>query len=75
MNGYDVCREIRRKLDEARGPRPLMIALTGYDQEEDRRRSREAGFDHHLVKPLDYQTLTALLNQHSQEASAGGGRA
>ena len=39
----------------------LIIALTGWGQEEDRRRSREAGFDHHLVKPVDLQALESLL--------------
>jgi CheY-like chemotaxis protein len=39
----------------------VLIAVTGYGQAEDRQRSRESGFDHHLVKPLDYATLTAIL--------------
>jgi CheY-like chemotaxis protein/anti-sigma regulatory factor (Ser/Thr protein kinase) len=58
MSGYDVCRAIRQKLS---GRPPLMIALTGWGQDDDRRRSAEAGFDHHLVKPVEYETLTALL--------------
>ena len=41
----------------------LLIAVTGYGQESDRRRTREAGFDHHLVKPLDPAALFALLAQ------------
>ncbi|RYD68124.1 MAG: response regulator, partial [Verrucomicrobiaceae bacterium] len=38
-----------------------IIAISGYGQEEDRRRSRDAGFDHHLVKPVDLGELKALL--------------
>lgn len=58
MNGYDVARAIRAR--EA-GARVRLIALTGYGQQEDEQRSREAGFDHHLTKPVAYDTLTALL--------------
>src|SRR5262245_35307615 len=49
-DGYEVARRLRRVpgLKEA-----LLVALTGYGSDEDRRRSREAGFDHHLVKPAD----------------------
>jgi CheY-like chemotaxis protein len=39
----------------------LLTALTGYGQEEDRRRAREAGFDHHLTKPADFRAISALL--------------
>jgi signal transduction histidine kinase/ActR/RegA family two-component response regulator len=60
MDGYEVARRLRA----ARGPaRPLLVALTGYGQEEDRRRSQEAGFDRHLVKPADPETLEMLLAQ------------
>jgi CheY-like chemotaxis protein len=58
MNGYDVARELRQ---EVQGKKPLIAALTGYGQEEDRRRSREAGFDHHMVKPIDPIALEAFL--------------
>jgi CheY-like chemotaxis protein len=57
MDGYEVARRIKR---EARREM-LVVALTGYGQEEDRHRSQEAGFDHHLVKPVDLQDLYALL--------------
>jgi CheY-like chemotaxis protein len=40
----------------------ILIALTGWGQDEDRRRSEEAGFDGHLVKPVDHAHLTALLD-------------
>jgi CheY-like chemotaxis protein len=58
MSGYDVCRAIRLKLADRP---PVMIALTGWGQDEDRRRSAEAGFDRHLVKPIQFDKLTALL--------------
>ena len=51
MDGYEVARRLRRGgvLQGA-----VIIAVSGYGQDEDRRRSREAGFDHHLVKPVDH---------------------
>jgi CheY-like chemotaxis protein len=58
MDGYQVARAIRAR--EA-GRRVPLVALTGWGQEEDRRRAREAGFDHHLVKPADIDALQALL--------------
>ncbi|MEO6463251.1 MAG: ATP-binding protein, partial [Candidatus Eisenbacteria bacterium] len=59
LNGYEAATLIRR----AQGARrPLLIALTGWGQEEDRRRSRDAGFDAHLVKPVDPVELTRLLD-------------
>jgi CheY-like chemotaxis protein len=39
----------------------VLVALTGWGQEEDRRKSKEAGFDHHVVKPVDYAALMKLL--------------
>jgi signal transduction histidine kinase len=58
-SGYDVARQL---LD--RGVRPLLlVAMTGYGTEEDRRRSQEVGFDHHLVKPVDPQVLREMLAQ------------
>ena len=57
QNGYDVARVIRRYLE----PCPTLVALTGYGQEEDKQRSREAGFDHHLVKPVSINDLEKIL--------------
>jgi DNA-binding response OmpR family regulator len=48
----------------------MLIALTGWGQVEDRRKSHEAGFDAHLVKPVDYATLAALLRERRE--SPGG---
>jgi PAS domain S-box-containing protein len=58
MDGCEVARRIRHDDDNRK---IILIALTGWGQEEDRRRSREAGFDHHLVKPVDLSALQALL--------------
>jgi CheY-like chemotaxis protein len=57
IDGYEVARRVRAR--DAR--RPVLIALTGYGQPEDRRRATEAGFDEMLVKPVDPTTLTELL--------------
>jgi CheY-like chemotaxis protein len=59
MNGYEVARKIKTHLD----PRVVLIAVTGWGQEEDKRRAREAGFDHHLTKPVDLSVLNQLLEQ------------
>jgi signal transduction histidine kinase/CheY-like chemotaxis protein len=58
MSGYEVCRRLREG-HFANGP--LVVALTGYGQDEDRRRTREAGFDHHLVKPVNPDELGEVL--------------
>jgi CheY-like chemotaxis protein len=58
MNGYDVARRLRQRP----GPENLvLVAVTGWGQEEDRRRSQEAGFDHHLIKPVEPEALHSLL--------------
>ena len=59
IDGYEVARRIRAVGGGA--PRPLLIALTGYGAPEDRRRALDAGFDRHLVKPVDWSLLSALL--------------
>ncbi|QDU97775.1 hybrid sensor histidine kinase/response regulator [Lignipirellula cremea] len=58
MDGFTVARKIRENGDLER---TLLVALTGYGQEEDRQKSKEAGFDVHLVKPVDVATLRELL--------------
>ena len=60
LNGYDACRRIRAlpALERA-----VMIALSGWGQEEDKRRSEEAGFHYHVVKPVDPSALMQLLSQ------------
>jgi CheY-like chemotaxis protein len=58
LNGYDAARQIRR---QPWGKNMILIALTGWGQEDDRRRSHEAGFDQHLVKPVEPVSLEKLL--------------
>jgi signal transduction histidine kinase/CheY-like chemotaxis protein len=60
LNGYEVARAVCR---ERRGARPFLLALTGFGQEDDRRRALEAGFDAHLVKPVDLKELDRVLGR------------
>ena len=60
LDGIEACRRIREK---PWGRNMVIVALTGWGQEEDRRRSREAGFDEHLVKPVSNDALIKLLKQ------------
>ena len=65
MDGYEVARALRA------GPADpaLLVALTGYGQDEDRERAREAGFDRHLTKPVDPKTLRELLSACAEGSS------
>jgi CheY-like chemotaxis protein len=56
MNGYEVAARMRPKLGKAQ-----LIALTGYGQTEDIRRATEAGFDAHLIKPVDFDELQRII--------------
>jgi CheY-like chemotaxis protein len=67
MSGFDACRAIRK---QPRGKSIIVVALTGWGQEEDRRRSVEAGFDAHLVKPIDPESVLKLLMSSGAERSA-----
>jgi len=58
LNGYEVCRRIRQ---QPWGKDMVVIALTGWSQEEDRKRSKEAGFNAHFVKPLEREALMLVL--------------
>jgi CheY-like chemotaxis protein len=58
LDGYEACRRMRAQPD---GQARVMVALTGWGQDEDRRRSHEAGFDAHLVKPADPVALLELV--------------
>jgi PAS domain S-box-containing protein len=64
MNGYAACRAIR---ELPGGKDIVMIALTGWGQDDDRRKSKEAGFDDHMVKPVDHSKLLLLLASLSDE--------
>ncbi|MDP3646230.1 MAG: response regulator, partial [bacterium] len=56
-SGYDLAPKIRRYLT----PTPILVALTGYGQEEDKERALDAGFDHHLTKPVSITELEKVL--------------
>ena len=60
MDGYQVATRLRQ---EQGSQDAVIIAVTGYGQEDDRCRSREAGFNHHLVKPIDHNVLNTLIGQ------------
>ena len=60
LDGHEVCRRVR---EQPWGKDIIMLALTGWGQEDDRRRSEEAGFNGHLVKPVDYDKLLELLGE------------
>jgi CheY-like chemotaxis protein len=61
LDGYEVARRIRAQRHGVNGV--MLIAITGWGQDEDRRRSRDAGFNAHLTKPVDYGDLNKLLAQ------------
>lgn len=68
MTGYEIARRLRAR-PEFRNT--VLSAMSGWGQEEDRRRSREAGFDYHFVKPVDPADLERLLTDQRMEASPG----
>lgn len=76
MDGHELCRQVRRR---PWGTDALVIALTGWGQERDRRLSSQAGFDHHLVKPVDISALKELLVhcavEDSDRSHSGEGQA
>lgn len=60
LNGYEACRHLRK---QPWTKDVVFLAMTGWGQDEDRRRSQEAGFDHHIVKPVDFVVLEKLLGR------------
>ncbi|MDT3680547.1 MAG: response regulator [Burkholderiaceae bacterium] len=69
MNGYETCRALRER---TWGRTAIVIAQTGWGQTEDRQRALQAGFDAHLVKPIEFATLTELLATLDAERVEGG---
>jgi signal transduction histidine kinase/CheY-like chemotaxis protein len=65
LNGYEAASKIRQ---QPWGKNVILIALTGWGQQQDRRRTKEAGFDVHLTKPINYQAIAKLLNELSGDA-------
>jgi DNA-binding response OmpR family regulator len=72
MDGFETCRRIKA---EAWGEHTVVVALTGWGQDEDRRKSRAAGFDHHLVKPVEIGDLVALMSTLDARRECDGARA
>ena len=62
LNGYDTARQIRQ---QPWGKHVVLVALTGWGQDDDRRKSQDAGFDSHMVKPIQLQDLEKLLASSS----------
>jgi PAS domain S-box-containing protein len=62
LNGYDVARKLRQ---HPSGANMFLIAVTGWGQADDKRRAREAGFDDHIVKPIDHRRVDELLVEHA----------
>jgi CheY-like chemotaxis protein len=58
LNGYEAARKIR---EQPWGKQVVLIALSGWGQQRDRHRTKEAGFDAHLTKPVKYETILELL--------------
>jgi PAS domain S-box-containing protein len=67
MNGYEVAREIRR---DPWGANVMLLAITGWGQREDKERARDAGFDHHLTKPVDADRVEQLIRTYSVSSPA-----
>jgi CheY-like chemotaxis protein len=63
MDGYELARRLAARV-------PLLIALTGYGQSEDRQRSKAAGFQHHFVKPADPREITTVIRKHATQPPA-----
>jgi signal transduction histidine kinase len=67
MNGYEVCRAIRRNCSIRQ---PIVVALTGWGQKTDLEESKEAGFDHHLVKPVPFEALLELMTKLNRDKNS-----
>jgi CheY-like chemotaxis protein len=66
MSGFEVAQQIRQQSGQAL----YLVAVTGYGRDEEMLRSREAGFDIHILKPIDYDHLSQVLNTLPRNATA-----
>jgi CheY-like chemotaxis protein len=66
LDGYEVAKRMRK---HALLQNVVLVAMTGYGQESDRQRAREAGFDHHLVKPTAFEQMQKILATVSEKAT------
>ena len=71
MDGYEVARKVRND-PKLRGT--ILVALTGYGREEDKREAAAAGFDHHLTKPIEFDQLQELISRLSRHADESQSR-
>jgi len=67
MSGYDVAQRISGKTG---GPRPILMAITGWGQEADKQRARDTGFDYHFVKPIGEEALRNVLVEVARRAKS-----
>ncbi|MGE5526190.1 MAG: ATP-binding protein [Rhodospirillaceae bacterium] len=70
MSGYEFAQKVR---ESDRAGRTLLVAISGYGSAEDKAKSAQAGFDAHLVKPVDFRALATLLASHSESGTPGRG--
>jgi CheY-like chemotaxis protein len=63
MDGHELAQRLRA---QAKTARSVLFAVTGYDQEKDRQQTQAAGFDHHLVKPVDMRKLAEIFSEISK---------
>jgi CheY-like chemotaxis protein len=73
LPGIDGLEVARRARTLPAGKITLLVALTGYGRDEDKQRTRAAGFDHHLTKPIEIETLTGLVAGMAGVATAARG--
>lgn len=66
ISGYEVAKALRNTVA---GQSMLLVAISGWGQEKDKDLAKQAGFDQHFTKPLDFQALTTFLHQHYSHAS------
>jgi CheY-like chemotaxis protein len=62
LNGYELARRVRA---QPQRQDMTLVAVTGWGQEADREQARKAGFDHHLVKPVEFDRVLAVLREHA----------
>ncbi len=72
LDGYEVARRVRAVEAARGGGRTLLVSLTGWGSEDDKRWSREAGFDFHLTKPVESSEVEALLTRTAKALAAAG---
>jgi two-component system, OmpR family, response regulator len=75
VDGFEVARQICEACDVAHARRPLLVAVTGHGSDDDRARTKAAGFDLHLTKPVAPALLVAVLRQHEQRLDSDGSSA